>query len=51
MATTTPYPTADIAAAVARGRAAANDRPQPAEDASCSPQKYAGMSWNFRASA
>ena len=49
--TTTTYPEQDIAAAVARGLDAARDRPQPAEDASCSPQKYAGMSRNFRASA
>ena len=46
----TPYHASDIAAAVARGLAVARDRPQPAEDASCSPQKYAGMSRNFRAS-
>ena len=46
-----PYPEQDTAAAVARGLATARDRPQPAEDANCSPQKYAGMSRNFRASA
>ena len=51
MATTTPYPTADIAAAVARGRAAANDRPDPDLDGYRSAQKYAGMAQDFRASA
>ena len=40
--TTTPYHLDDIAAAIARALATARDRPQPAEDASCSPQKYAG---------
>ena len=48
---TWPLPEPDIAAAVARGLAAANDQPNPAEDAGCSPQKYAGMSRNFRAGA
>ena len=47
----TPYNASDIAAAVACGLAIARDRPQPAEDANCSPHKYAGMSRNFRASA
>ena len=51
MTITTPYHASDIASAVARGLATARDRPQPAEDANCSPQKYAGMSRNFRASA
>ena len=45
------YHEQEITAAVARGLAIARDRPQPAEDASCSPHKYAGMSRNFRASA
>ena len=49
--TTTPYHPDDIAAAIARALAAANDRPNPTFDAGCSPQKYAGMSRNFRASA
>ena len=53
MATTTtaPYPTADIAAAVDRGRAAANDGPDPDLDANRSAQKYAGMARDFRVSA
>ena len=53
MATTTtaPYPTADIAAAVARGRAAANDRPQPGLDAGRTAQEYAALAQDFRASA
>ncbi len=45
------YPTPDIDAAVARALAAARDRPNPVFDAGCSPQKYAGMAQNFRASA
>ena len=45
------YPTPDIDAAVARALAAAHDRPNPVFDAGCSPQKYAGMAQNFRASA
>ena len=48
---TAQYSEQEITAAVVRGLATARDRPQQAEDASCSPQKYAGMSWNFRASA
>ena len=53
MATTTtaPYPTADIAAAVDRGRAATNDGPDPDLDANRSAQKYAGMARDFRVSA
>ena len=51
MTITTPYHASDIVAAVARGLATARDRPQPAEDASCSPQKYAGMAQNFRRGA
>ena len=46
-----PLPAPDTAAAVALGLAAANDRPNPELDASCSAQKYAGMAQNFRASA
>ena len=48
---TAPYPTPDIDAAVARALDAARDRPNPVFDAGCSPQKYAGMAQNFRASA
>ena len=48
---TWPLPEPDIAATVVRSLAAARDRPNPAEDAACSPQKYAGMSRNFRAGA
>ena len=51
MTTTTPYPTPDTAATVTRALAAANDRPNPALDASRSAQKYAAMSQDFRASA
>ena len=53
MATTTtaPYPTADIAAAVARGWAAANDGPQPGMDSGRTAQEYAAMAHEFRASA
>ena len=49
--TTTPYTTADIAAAVARGQAADDDRPDPDLDAYRSAQKYAGMARDFRAKA
>ena len=48
---TAPYPAPDIAAAVARGLVAANDQSNPDLDAGCSPQKYAGMAQDFRASA
>ena len=48
---TAPYPEPDTAAAVASGLAAANDRPNPVFDAGCSPQRYASMAQNFRASA
>ena len=51
MATTTPYPAPDIAAAVARGLATASDRPQPDLDGNRSAQKYAGMARDFRVSA
>ena len=48
---TAPYPAPDIDAAIARGLDAARDRPNPVFDADCSPQKYAGMGQDFRASA
>ena len=44
------YANADIAAAVAKGLAAANDRPQPA-DAGKSAAAYAGLSEHFRSGA
>ena len=46
-----PYPAADVAAAVGRGLAAANDRPRPAADAIRTPQKYAALARYFRDSA
>ena len=49
--TTTTYPEQDIAAAIARGLAAANDRPDPDLDVYRTAQKYAGMAQDFRASA
>ena len=49
--TIAPYPGADVAAAVARGLANANDRPSPASDAARTPQKYAAMAIDFRDSA
>ena len=39
--TTAPFPAADVAAAVARGLVAANDRPQTLLDATRTPQRYA----------
>ena len=48
---TASYPTPDTTAAVARALDAARDRPNPVFDAGCSPQKYARMAQNFRASA
>ena len=48
---TTPYPAADVAAAVARGLAAARDLPQPAADAGRTPEKYARLARDFRISA
>ena len=51
MTTTTPYSTPAIAAAIARTLAAARDRPNPAEDAHRTPEKYARMSQDFRRSA
>ena len=47
---TTTYNNDAIAAAVARGLAAARDRPQP-EDAGRTPEKYASLSDDFRAGA
>ena len=49
MTTTTPYPAPDIAAAVARGRVAANDGPQPSLGAGRTAQEYAAMAQEFRA--
>ena len=49
--TTAPFPAADVAAAVARGLAAANDRPRPAADAVRTPRKYAALARGFRDSA
>ena len=49
--TPAPYPAAQVAAAVARGLAAANDRPDPAADATRTPQKYASLAQDFRNSA
>ena len=46
-----PFPAADVAGAVGRGLAAANDRPQPLLDAARTPQKYAALSRDFRDSA
>ena len=51
MTTTTPYSDQDIAAAVARGRASANDGPQPGLGAGRTAQEYAAMAQEFRASA
>ena len=49
--TIAPYPASDVAAAVARGLAVANDRPRPAADAARTPQKYAALTRAFRDSA
>ena len=49
--TAAPYPSADIAAAVARALSSANDRPAPALDATRSPHKYAALAQDFRSSA
>ena len=46
-----PFPAAAVAAAVARGLAAVNDRPNPMLDASRTPQKYAVLARDFRDSA
>ena len=45
-----PFSDNDVANAVARGLAAARDRAQP-EDAGRTPEKYAGLSRDFRAGA
>ena len=47
----TPYPPAQVAAAVTRALAAARDRPQPLADADRSPEKYARLAQDFRSSA
>ena len=49
--TTTTYQPGDVAAAIARALAAANDRPKPDLDADCSPQRYAALAQSFRGSA
>ena len=49
--TTTAYHPNDVAAAIARALAAANDRPNPEFDADCSPQRYAALAQSFRSSA
>ena len=49
--TTTAYQPDDVAAAIARALAAANDRPDPGFDADCSPQRYAALAQSFRSSA
>ena len=46
-----PLPEPDTAATVARALATARDWPDPEFDPGCSPQKYASMAQNFRASA
>ena len=46
-----PFPAAVVAAAVARGLANANDRPDPSADAARTPQKYASLAQSFRDSA
>ena len=47
----TPYPAAQVAAAVTRALAVAHDRPQPVKDANRSPEKYARLAQDFRSSA
>ena len=49
--TATTYQPDDVAAAIARALAAANDRPNPDLDADCSPQRYAALAQSFRSSA
>ena len=49
--TTTTYQPGDVAVAIARALAAANDRPKPDIDADCSPQRYAALAQSFRSSA
>ena len=49
--TATPYPAAQVAAAVTRAIAVANDRPNPIKDANRSPEKYARLAQDFRSSA
>ncbi len=50
MSTPMTFADGDIAAAVARGLAAARDLARP-DDAGRTPEKYAQLSWDFRASA
>ena len=50
-ATAPRYAAADIAAAVARGLANADDPPQPRRDARRTPVKYAALSQDFHTSA
>ena len=49
--TATTYQPDDVAAAIARALAVANDRPNPEFDADCSPQHYAALAQSFRSSA
>ena len=49
--TTTAYQPNDVAAAITRALAAANDRLSPVEDASRTSQKYAALAQDFRRSA
>ena len=48
---TTTYQPGDVAVAIARALAAANSRPNPDFDPSCSPQQYAALSQSCRRSA
>ena len=47
----TAYQSNDVAVAIARALAAANDRPNPDFDPGCSPQQYAALSQSCRRSA
>ena len=49
--TTTTYRPGDVAVAIARALAAANNRPNPEFDADCSPQQYSALSQSCRRSA
>ena len=46
-----PFPAAEVAAAVGRALAAANDRPNPILDASRTPREYAALARDFRDNA